>query len=150
LDSYCNNKGIILVPGHKLKPIEYIMILNRGKPNNECIRGRLLAGDTIFETLEPLEPICCPAGRYRVELEYSPRFDRTLPELKGVPGRTEIKFHALNRAAESEGCIGVGLSGSDNYINHSKLAMEKLMELLKEVDTKNQSIWVEILNMEAI
>lgn len=56
---------------------------------------------------------CIPADTYPVVLEYSPRFDRELYELKLVPGRSEVKFHMANYVKQLEGCIAVGLSIGD-------------------------------------
>ena len=39
---------------------------------------------------------CVPAGMYEMRYEYSPKFNRNLWELKDVPNRSEIKFHAAN------------------------------------------------------
>jgi hypothetical protein len=49
-----------------------------------------------------------PASSYKLEFEYSPKFHRKLWELKGVPGRSEIKIHAGNYARQIQGCILVG------------------------------------------
>lgn len=60
---------------------------------------------------------CIPVGRYDCEYEYSAKFGRKLWELKDVPARSEIKFHAGNHAgdvkrgllSDSAGCILLGL-----------------------------------------
>lgn len=49
-----------------------------------------------------------PAGVYDIVYEYSPKFRRHLYELKGVPGRSEVKIHIANYVKQLEGCIGVG------------------------------------------
>lgn len=54
------------------------------------------------------EATCIPAGEYDVVLEYSKRFDRKLFEIKGVPNRSECKFHAGNHIDHSDGCPLVG------------------------------------------
>lgn len=51
---------------------------------------------------------CVPADTYDLVLEYSPRFDAYLWELKGVPNRSECKVHAINFAKDLNGCIGPG------------------------------------------
>ncbi|AGO49145.1 hypothetical protein Phi39:1_gp30 [Cellulophaga phage phi39:1] len=53
---------------------------------------------------------CIPAGNYEVALEYSPRFNKQLWEIKGVPGRSECKFHAANYWDQLNGCIALGRS----------------------------------------
>ena len=50
---------------------------------------------------------------------YKPGFKFAEWELKGVPGRSEAKFHASNYWYQLEGCIALGLRyknlNSDNY-----------------------------------
>lgn len=56
----------------------------------------------------PNESCCIPDGTYEVVFEYSNRFKRKLFEIKGVPNRSETKFHLGNHIDCSEGCILVG------------------------------------------
>ena len=52
---------------------------------------------------------CVPIGLYELKLEFSDRFKKDLWELKGVPGRSETKFHSANYWNQLEGCIALGL-----------------------------------------
>lgn len=56
---------------------------------------------------------CVPSGAYECVLEYSPRFDKELWELKDVPNRSECKFHAANYARQLNGCIALGKARVD-------------------------------------
>lgn len=64
---------------------------------------------------------CIPAGIYDVVLEYSPKFNMDLWEIKGVPNRSECKFHAANYWHELNGCIAPGRRvknlNSDRYLD---------------------------------
>jgi len=51
---------------------------------------------------------CVPTGYYNILFEHSPRFNRKLWELKGVPGRAEAKIHVANFFTQIQGCIAVG------------------------------------------
>lgn len=51
---------------------------------------------------------CIPVGVYDVVLEYSPRFQKDLWEIKGVPNRSECKFHSANYWNQLNGCIALG------------------------------------------
>lgn len=53
---------------------------------------------------------CIPEGTYDVLLENSPKFNKQLWEIKGVPNRSECKFHAANYAKQLNGCIALGKS----------------------------------------
>lgn len=56
---------------------------------------------------------CIPAGIYTVVLEWSPRFQMMLWEIKGVPNRSECKFHASNYWHQLNGCIAPGRQPKD-------------------------------------
>lgn len=56
---------------------------------------------------------CIPSGTYLVVLEYSPRFNKKLWEVKGVVGRSECKFHAANFSRQLNGCIALGTKRAD-------------------------------------
>ena len=62
---------------------------------------------------------CIPEGTYKVVLEYSPKFETMLWEIKGVPDRSECKFHAANYWQQLNGCVAlgkaVGLLNRDSY-----------------------------------
>ena len=62
---------------------------------------------------------CIPPGIYDVVLEYSPKFDTELWEIKGVENRSECKFHSANYWYELNGCISLGNAvgdiNGDNY-----------------------------------
>lgn len=56
---------------------------------------------------------CVPADSYEIVLEWSPAFKMHLWELKGVPGRSETKIHAVNFVKDLRGCIGPGEAFKD-------------------------------------
>ncbi len=55
------------------------------------------------------EVSCIPLGTYEVVLEWSPGFGKLLWEIKGVPNRSETKFHTANYWPQLKGCIALGL-----------------------------------------
>jgi hypothetical protein len=56
---------------------------------------------------------CYPIGIYWVELEYSDAFGKDLWEVKGVPNRSECKFHSANYWKQLKGCTALGLEYID-------------------------------------
>lgn len=80
---------------------------------------------------------CIPLGEYPLVLEYSPRFDAYLWEIKGVPNRTECKFHTSNYWYQLNGCVALGLKykklNSDNYrdLTNSRNTMRAFHNVLK-------------------
>lgn len=89
-----------------------------------------------------------PAGTYEVKLTYSPKFKQILPEILNVPNFTGIRIHPLNRAEESEGCIGVGeWNGVDsNWISNSKKTFNKLFTILQNAKNNKEKITITINN----
>lgn len=72
-----------------------------------------------------------PAGTYKVTMEYSPRFKRTLPYLHNVPHFLGILIHSGNTDADSSGCIIVGRNKVKGKVLESKVTLEAL---LKRID----------------
>lgn len=79
--------------------------------------GELSVGDFHCYTLEDaVRPegikirgeTAIPAGRYAIMVTMSPRFNRRLPLLMGVPNFSGVRIHGGNRPAHTEGCILVG------------------------------------------
>lgn len=90
-----------------------------------------------------------PKGIYTAVWEYSPKFDTYLWELKEVPNRTEVKFHAANYWHEIQGCIALGekfvdfdLDGIPEVTN-SRRTMDKFHKSLK--DYSNNAIEILII-----
>jgi hypothetical protein len=95
-------------------------VLTRQRQTADGTYGVLtVGGEQIAYTLElpwrdnHPETSCVPAGTYPVTLEFSPHFGRVLWELRGVPGRSECKFHPANVPSELRGCIALGDAFAD-------------------------------------
>ena len=90
-----------------------------------------------------------PEGTYEIKLTYSPRFKKILPEILNVPNFSGIRIHSLNKAEESEGCIGVGeWNGKDtNWISNSRIAFNELMSLLQKAANNKEKITITINNL---
>lgn len=96
-----------------------------------------------------------PAGRYRVTIDRSTRFNRMMPHVLGVAGFSGIRIHALNTAAQTEGCPGVGKertnwapAGSTPVpgLMHSGVAFAPLFDLMKEAFAAEEEIWLTVRN----
>ena len=56
------------------------------------------------DTLENADFII-PAGTYPLDLTWSPKFKKLMPEVQDVPERTGIRIHMGTKPEHSEGCI---------------------------------------------
>lgn len=78
---------------------------------------------------------CVPTGTFHSYLTISPNHGKTY-EVE-VPEREDILFHVGNTYHDTQGCILPGLEtgkvGENRAILHSKLAMAKFLEELKDV-----------------
>jgi hypothetical protein len=89
-----------------------------------------------------------PAGTYKVEITYSPRFKCDLPLLIGVPGFEGVRIHAGNTDADTEGCLLVGIWRGGEFIHESRKTLEALMDVLEAGSQDGQPITIEIANPE--
>lgn len=86
-----------------------------------------------------------PYGTYPLHLTWSNRFQKVLPILLDVPGFEGIRIHSGNTAADTDGCILVGLERTTNRVLCSRDAMAMLMPLIKDAETKKEPIELEIV-----
>lgn len=75
---------------------------------------------------------CIPEGKYVLRNRYSTRFKEHI-EVVDVPNRSFILFHPANNALRDlRGCIApVSEFVSEGWGMHSKIAMDKLLAILK-------------------
>jgi hypothetical protein len=84
-----------------------------------------------------------PPGRYEVIINFSQRFQKPLPLLLNVPNYEGVRIHSGNTAANTEGCILVGETKTENFVGESRWAFNRLFEKLKAA-SETEKIFVEI------
>jgi len=91
-----------------------------------------------------------PAGKYKITLEYSPKFTprykTKLPFLHNVPNYQNILMHRGNTHLDTHGCILVGLKANKESIENSKEAFNLLISKIKEAIEIGKEVWIEIEN----
>lgn len=89
-----------------------------------------------------------PVGVYDLSITMSNRFKKFLPLLDQVPGYSGVRIHTGNTKEDTEGCILVGMGVMGPRLTESRLAMQKLDDLLKElgVGTKIGNVRLRIEN----
>lgn len=108
-----------------------------------CTVEKLYADNKPFYSAIPLGYYTCQRGMYN-------RGGYETFEVMNVPGRTEIKIHIANVAAELLGCIGLGLRFGYPYkkygVVYSKSAHSGFMQYLNGIDNFNLNIDANIPN----
>jgi hypothetical protein len=84
-----------------------------------------------------------PPGRYEVIINFSQRFQKPLPLLLNVPNYEGVRIHSGNTAANTEGCILVGETKTENFVGESRWAFNRLFEKLKAA-SETEKIFLEI------
>ena len=94
-------------------------------------------GEYFSDTLEDVpraikipDQTCIPAGSYKVVINYSNRFKRSMPQLLNVPGFDGIRIHPGNDADDTSGCILVGVGSNAGHLTNSKQTYDSLFEKL--------------------
>ena len=88
-----------------------------------------------------------PAGRYKVALTWSRRFNQVMPLLLNVAGFVGIRIHWGNTAKDTDGCILVGTDRSLNAVVHSRVAYEQLFAKLNTVSDGSRLITIDVRNV---
>lgn len=122
--------GVLTVIDNQGQPIYASLCIERGFRNNQRNISSV------------------PPGTYPLVLEYSPRFNCDLYELKNVPNRSECKVHASNFWKQLNGCIAPGVKlkdiDRDGYydVTDSRQSLKAFHRSLKEI----KKTTIEIIN----
>jgi len=85
-----------------------------------------------------------PRGTYRVDVTWSPKFGKLLPEVLEVPGFKGIRIHGGVDEEDTEGCILVGLK-SGNQLSHGIDTSNKVRKILQAALGRGEEITLEVL-----
>lgn len=91
--------------------------------------------------------VAIPAGTYRLDLYQSPHFNRLMPMLCDVPGRSDILIHWGNYPQNSDGCILVGEQQdlSIGEIFNTRKQFDELFPLI-EAAVRTEGCQIEIVD----
>ena len=125
------------------------IVLRRRWYSERSTIGLLRFGDFSCFTLEDRvrapgvkvqDKTAIPAGRYRVVVDFSQRFQRRMPLLLDVPMFTGIRIHSGNTAEDTRGCILVGEWRASDWVADSRKAFLRLFPLIDAAD----ELWIAI------
>ena len=131
------------------------MLLKRRWYSDRSTIGALTLGDFSCFTLEDRvrEPgvkvqdkTAIPAGRYRVVVDFSQRFQRRMPLLLDVPMFTGIRIHSGNTAEDTRGCVLVGEWRAPDWVGDSRRAFADLFFLINTAD----ELWIAVTDEPAV
>lgn len=102
--------------------------------------------DVVRDGPKVVHETAIPAGRFRVVIDFSQRFGRMMPHILDVPGFEGVRLHSGNVAADTSGCVLVGLGRSEQGLTRSREAMERLLAQLAPVLARGEQVWIEVVN----
>jgi hypothetical protein len=85
-----------------------------------------------------------PAGKYKIQITYSPRFKRLLPILVDVPGYSGVRIHPGNTAEDTEGCLLPGTWYLVDKVANSRTAFNALYLKLDDARKRGEACWLTI------
>ena len=125
-----------------------------------CTIGQLLVdGEPECYTLEDLVrpdgapkvygETAIPYGTYQVVITHSPHFGRDLPLLVGVPDFEGVRIHPGNTAADTEGCLLVGVHHTSSTVTESRAAFDQLFPKIRDAIARGEKVWITYKDGEA-
>jgi hypothetical protein len=113
------------------------------RTDNSTIGELFIDGNFECYTLEDKEreikiksETAIPKGTYEIIINQSNRFKRLLPLLLNVTNFEGVRIHSGNSNHDTEGCILVGKTRSEDFIGQSRTAFDSLfakMQKSKEI-----------------
>lgn len=85
-----------------------------------------------------------PYGTYQVVMTYSPKFKRRLPLLLDVKHFTGIRIHAGSTAANTWGCILVGVNTSPGTLTKGRFYEDRISRAIEEAEAREETITITI------
>ena len=86
-----------------------------------------------------------PAGKYRIIVDWSNRFQAKMPLLLGVPNFEGVRIHSGNTAADTDGCILVGDVEKSDWIEKSRIAFMRLFKKLWHA-VQREKVWIQVID----
>jgi len=111
--------------------------------------------DTLEDVVRDIQPdgagkiygkTAIPAGTYRVQMTYSPKFKRKLPLLMDVPHFTGVRIHAGNTAADTEGCVLVGHNRAVGMVLDSRKTENDLTKKITAAIERGDDIYITLIS----
>lgn len=107
------------------------LTITRGERTTDAVFGEMaIDGKVVGVTMERTA-VAIPEETYTAHLEMSPHFGFPTPHID-VPNRTYIEIHPANFPSQLEGCVAVGSSKDGDALDNSRLAFDRMMEIVPQ------------------
>ncbi len=83
-----------------------------------------------------------PYGTYNISITYSPHFCRDLPLLADVPNFSGVRIHSGNTAADTEGCLLVGLARTGESVTQSRDAFAMVYAKIRDALSRGEDVTI--------
>jgi len=83
-----------------------------------------------------------PSGRYRVKTTFSPKYQRSMPQILDVPMFQGIRIHGGNDKNDTEGCLLLGMHKMPDRIYNCKPALDHVYELIADAEAEGREVWI--------
>jgi hypothetical protein len=88
-----------------------------------------------------------PAGRYKIIIDFSNKFQRLMLHVLDVPQFTGIRIHKGNTDQNTEGCILLGMNiAGDDLITQSTEAFDLVYPQIETALNAGEEVWITITN----
>jgi hypothetical protein len=88
-----------------------------------------------------------PAGRYRVVITFSNRFQHDMPLLVDVPNFEGIRIHPGNTAVDTHGCLLVGMDRHGDSILNSRVAYASVFADIRDAIDRGEEVWIDVKDL---
>ena len=136
-------------PFFRLTRIKYLKDRTIGKKefiDEQSVKTKIC--NTLEDTVRPdgikvYGETAIPAGRYKIKITHSTRWNKPMPEIYPVPNFSGIREHGGGDPKHTLGCILCGIEAAGGTIWNCEPAIEAIMNILKKYP---DGIDIEIIN----
>jgi len=86
-----------------------------------------------------------PSGRYQVTINESQRFNRPMPLILNVPDYEGIRIHSGNTAADTDGCLLLGMDKGVDVVANSREAFTQFFMILAQALSNKETVYLTIV-----
>jgi hypothetical protein len=124
------------------------LYVERKYHKNTYVIGRMfINGKYVCDTLEPpAQKVggCIPEGTYRVKMQHSMKFGKSMPRIENVPYRSGILIHAGNTVEDTKGCILVGHNTQVGKVLLSQRTLNPIIRMIMRAELNNEPVIITI------